>query len=63
MGETVTLRVRSDVADHVHLHGYDVFQDVDAGETAELTFEADIPGVFEVELEDAGIQLVELEVS
>lgn len=63
VGETVTLRVTSDVADHVHLHGYDVFQDVAAGATAELTFEADIPGVFEVELEDSGIQLVELEVS
>ncbi|MDZ7673887.1 MAG: hypothetical protein U5K30_02290 [Acidimicrobiales bacterium] len=63
LGERVTLRVTSDIDDHVHLHGYDVFQDVAAGEAAELTFEADIPGVFEVELEDSVIQLVELEVS
>lgn len=63
VGETVTLRVTSDVADHVHLHGYDVLVDVAAGETAELTFDATIPGVFEAELEDARIPLVELEVS
>lgn len=62
-GDTVTIRVTSDVADHVHLHGYDVLVDVGAGESAELTFEATIPGVFEVELEDAGLLLLELEIS
>ena len=63
LGETVTIRVTSDVSDHVHLHGYDVLADVAAGETAELVFDATIPGVFEVELEDAGLPLLELEVS
>lgn len=63
LGETVTIRVTSDVADHVHLHGYDVLADVTAGGTAELTFDATIPGVFEVELEDSRIPLLELEIS
>lgn len=63
LGETVTIRVTSDVDDHVHLHGYDVLADVRAGEPAELVFTADIPGVFEVELEDARIPLLELEIS
>jgi hypothetical protein len=63
LGDQVTLRVTSDVADHVHLHGYDVLVDVAAGEPAELTFEATIPGVFEAELEDSRIPLVELEIS
>ncbi len=63
LGSTVTIRVTSDVADHVHLHGYDVMVDVPAGETAELTFDATIPGVFEVELEDSRIPLLELEIS
>ena len=63
LGETVTLRVTSDVADHVHLHGYDVLVDVAAGETAELTFDATIPGVFEAELEDSRLPLLELEIS
>lgn len=63
LGETVTIEVTSDVADHIHLHGYDVLADVGAGETAELVFDATIPGVFEVELEDARIHLLDLEIS
>jgi nitrogenase subunit NifH len=63
LGDAVTIRVTSDVTDHVHLHGYDVLADVAAGGTAELVFTADIPGVFEVELEDAGLALLELEIS
>ena len=63
LGDTVTIRVTSDVTDRIHLHGYDLQADVSAGETAELTFDATIPGVFEVELEDAGIPLLDLEIS
>lgn len=63
LGESVTIRVTSDVDDHIHLHGYDVLTDVRAGTPAELTFDATIPGVFEVELEDSGVLLVELEIS
>lgn len=62
-GTDVELIVTSDVDDHIHVHGYDIFQDVTAGGSATLTFTADIPGVFEVELEDSGTHLVELQVS
>lgn len=61
-GERVRLVVRADVADHVHLHGYDVMRDVAPGAPAQLVFEATIPGRFEVELEDRGLQLAEIEV-
>jgi uncharacterized cupredoxin-like copper-binding protein len=63
LGDSVTLRVTSDVADEVHLHGYDKKVDVAPGYPAELTFTADIPGVFEVELEGKALPLGELEVS
>ncbi len=62
LGEEVTLEVTSDAAHEIHLHGYDLTADVEAGGTATITFTADIPGVFEAELEDAGTKLVELEV-
>jgi hypothetical protein len=62
-GSTVTLLVHSDVADEVHLHGYDRKVDVPAGGTAELTFTADLPGTFEVELESRGAPLARLLVS
>lgn len=62
LGSTVILVVVSDVVDHVHVHGYDVFFDVAPDSPAEIQFVADVPGIFEVELEDANILLVELEV-
>ena len=61
--QVVAITVTSDVAEHVHLHGYDVFADVAAGGNTTLTFTADIPGVFEVEFEDSGTLIVEVEVS
>jgi hypothetical protein len=62
-GEQVELTVIADVADEVHVHGYDVFGAVAPGSPAVLRFEANIPGVWEVELEDRGALLIELEVS
>lgn len=61
-GEQVVLVVRSDVPDHVHLHGYDEIVDVVPGKAAKLPFDATIPGRFEVELEDRGLQIAEIEV-
>lgn len=63
LGSVVHIRVSSNTADHVHVHGYDVFFDVAAGSVAEIELMADIPGIFEVELEDAHLLLLELEVS
>ncbi|WP_094354978.1 hypothetical protein [Kineosporia sp. A_224] len=61
-GSTVILRVTSDVADEIHLHGYDKHADVEKGGTADLRFKATLTGVFEVELEEKGLQLVQLQV-
>ena len=62
-GDEVTVRVTSDgVEDEVHVHGYDPMQDVAPGAPAEITFKADIAGRFEIELEDAGTPIGELEV-
>jgi heme/copper-type cytochrome/quinol oxidase subunit 2 len=63
IGQRVLIQVASDVADEVHLHGYDLKVEVAAGSSAEIEFVADIPGVFEVELEEAGLLLFELAVS
>ncbi|MFP5320805.1 MAG: hypothetical protein ACLGIC_03060 [Acidimicrobiia bacterium] len=63
VGDTVALVITSDVADEVHVHGYDLYADLVPGEAAVVEFTADIPGVFEVELHDARVPLVELEVS
>lgn len=61
-GDRVVFVVMSDVADEIHLHGYDKSTDVTAGGTARLPFIADLPGRFEVELESRGVQIADLTV-
>jgi hypothetical protein len=62
-GDDVVLVVTSDVADEIHLHGYDKSKDVLAGGTIRLPFTATLPGRFEVELEQRGIQIADLTVN
>jgi hypothetical protein len=62
-GDRVALVVTSDVADEIHLHGYDISRDVRAGGTARIVFTASIPGRFEVELEERGVPIADLTVN
>jgi hypothetical protein len=62
-GTSVSLVVTSDVADEVHLHGYDIEQELSPGTPVTLRFDATIAGVFEVELHEAGTVLLRLQVS
>jgi hypothetical protein len=61
-GDQVRLKVQSDTADEIHVHGYDLKKDVEAGGSVRFDFEATIEGRFEVELENAGTQIANLEV-
>jgi hypothetical protein len=62
LGETVTLVVETVAPDQVHVHGYDLTAEVSPFSPAQFTFEATLPGVFEVELHDAGAVLLTLQV-
>ena len=62
-GDTVRFAVTADVADHVHVHGYDKLADVGPGQPARFSFKATIPGIFEVELEEAGLPIARLRVN
>jgi hypothetical protein len=61
-GDTVDLTVKSDTADEIHIHGYDLHKDVEKGGSVHFTFPASIDGRFVVELEDAGEQIASLQV-
>jgi hypothetical protein len=61
-GERVRILVDADVTDEVHLHSYDLHADVAPGEPARIDFVANVAGVFECELEDAGKLLFQLEI-
>ncbi len=62
-GEQVRFKVDSDVSDEVHMHGYDIMKDVEAGGSVSFDFPATIEGVFEAELEDRKEQILELTVN
>ncbi|MFF2778741.1 hypothetical protein ACFVU3_28010 [Streptomyces sp. NPDC058052] len=59
-GERVTLRVTSDRADTVHVHGYDREATLAPGTPATLTLTADRTGLFEVETHESGLVLTQL---
>jgi hypothetical protein len=62
-GERIRFIVKSDVADEVHLHGYDISKQVDAGGEVQFDLPASIEGVFEVELEEQVVPLAEVTVN
>lgn len=63
VGEEVTITVAADLVEEVHVHGYDLTADITPGSPGVITFIADIPGIFEVELEVSHQPLFELVVS
>jgi heme/copper-type cytochrome/quinol oxidase subunit 2 len=48
-GDPVNLQITSDRPIEFHLHGYDLTEEVEPGETAELSFEATDTGRFAIE--------------
>lgn len=62
-GDRIRFKVESDVGDEIHVHGYDLMKDVEAGGSVQFDFPADIEGVFEAELEGRGVQILELTVN
>jgi hypothetical protein len=61
-GDRIHFKVQSAIADEVHLHGYDVMKDVEAGGTVTFDVPAEIEGVFEAEMEDQKQQILKLTV-
>ena len=62
-GERIRFKVRSDIAEEIHVHGYDIAKEVEAGGSVSFSFPADLEGLFEVELEERGEQIAELTVN
>ena len=63
VGDVVMIMVESDVAEEVHLHGYDLLASIEAGGSGMILFTADTPGKFEIEFESSGAFITELVVS
>jgi hypothetical protein len=69
-GDHLTVTLRTDVPAELHIHGYELAKDVDAGKTGSISFTADATGEFEVEAhhlvhgeEAPGVELAQLAVN
>ena len=63
VGDPVSIWVLSDVDAEIHVHGYDLLFEATAGVPVEIALTADVPGIWEVELEETHIPLFALEVT
>jgi hypothetical protein len=62
-GQIVGIRFTSDVEEYVHVHGYDVLLKVGPDNPIDASFVADQAGSYEVEFEESGRFLFDLQVS
>lgn len=62
IGDRVEVVVSGDSDDQIHIHGYDLYVDLAQG-AGRTSFDALIPGTFEIELEGSGRLLVRMTVS
>jgi hypothetical protein len=61
-GDEITLRITSDVADDVHVHGYDRHAHLKPGETTTIRIKATRTGRFPFELHKSRLELGSLEI-
>lgn len=61
-GALINLTVRSDVADEVHFHGYDIHKDISPGHPVHFRIRATIQGSYPVELEQHAETLAQVTV-
>lgn len=61
-GALINVTVRSDVADEVHFHGYDIHRDLSPGHPVHFTIRATIQGSYPIELERLGETLAQVTV-
>ncbi len=62
VGDTVTIKITSDIEEELHLHGYDKSVDLSPNQEATLSFVADASGRFPYELEKSKTEIGALEV-
>jgi plastocyanin len=63
-GDRIEFVVTSDTPDEIHVHGYEITDEVAPNDPARLSFPADIEGIYEVEAHDIGhVVIAELRVT
>jgi len=63
VGETLTLTVTRDHDDELHIHGFDVEEELPAGRPVSVELTGKAPGVYEVETHHPELRLLKIAVS
>jgi hypothetical protein len=61
-GDTVRFRVRSSTPEEIHVHGYDITREIPPDRTVNVSFPAELTGIWEIEFHNSGKQIAELRV-
>lgn len=61
-GDTVRFRVRSSTPEEIHVHGYEITRAIPPNKTVNVSFEAELDGIWEIEFHNSGKQIASLKV-
>ncbi len=62
VGDRIVFKVKSDVEEEVHVHGFDFTEDVGPGRPS-FDFDGDITGIYETELEFSGVPIAAIQIN
>jgi hypothetical protein len=63
LGTKAILEIDSSVSTELHIHGYDLYVDVQKDDTLELAFDFNIAGEFEIEDHSTGYEIARIRVN
>jgi plastocyanin len=61
-GDRARFEVASDADHEIHLHGFDIAKDVNAGGSVTFNVKTDAPGIYEFEIEETGTEIGQVKV-
>ncbi len=62
VGQSLTIAVTSDHDNTLHAHGFNIERDIKAGQQLEITVKGAQPGVYDIELHDPELRLLQVAV-
>jgi hypothetical protein len=62
-GDEIRFAVTSNTDQEIHIHGYEIEEEIPAGQTIDVEFPADLDGIYEVESHTTEQQIAEIRVN
>ena len=62
VGQSLSITITSDHDNTLHAHGFDIEESVKAGQQLDVTIKGVVPGVYDVELHDPELRVLQVAV-